>query len=190
MNLDEHLAGIVARDEEAFARWMAGAEHVIRARLRSFAAQIDVEAVLQETLMKAWEVAPRVEQDGKPNSLLRLSFRIARNAAISEVRRLRVRPVVTGEFEDQLDAASDGEMPATPDPLLRRVIEMCRDKLPPKPRKVFDLRLSSRGGDSDKTLAAQIDMAANTFLQNFTRARKLLAQCLAQNGVELQGDAK
>ncbi len=70
------------------------------------------------------------------------------------------------------------------------MIEMCRDKLPPKPRMVFDLRLSSRGGDSDKSLAAQNDMTANTFLQNFTRARKLLAECLAQNGVSLGGDGE
>jgi RNA polymerase sigma-70 factor (ECF subfamily) len=189
VDLDEYLAGIVERNEGAFARWISHAEPTLRASLRSFAATVDTEAVLQETLLRIWQTAPGVERDRKPNALLRYSFRIARNLAISEVRRTRSRPVETDDMERQLNAASGGEGPEPPDPLLRRVIALCRDKLPPKPRTALDLRLSSSGGQSDADLAAQLDMTKNTFLQNFTRARKLLAQCLSANGVRLEESA-
>lgn len=189
VDLDEHLAGIVERDERAFARWLEHAEPTIRASLRGFAAQVDTEAVLQETLLRVWQTAPRVERDRKPNSLLRFSFRIARNLAISELRRARLRPTEADEIERKLGSMAGGEGPEPPDPMLRRVIKLCRDKLPPKPRQVLDLRVSSGGGASDKELAAKLDMTKNTFLQNFTRARKTLAECLSTNGVCLNGGA-
>jgi len=53
-DLDRHLPAIVAGDAQAFAAWLAGAEPRIRASLRGFAAQVDVEAVLQETLLRVW----------------------------------------------------------------------------------------------------------------------------------------
>jgi RNA polymerase sigma-70 factor (ECF subfamily) len=31
-------------------------------------------------------------------------------------------------------------------------------------------------------------MSLNTFLQNFTRARKLLAECLAKRGIDLRSE--
>jgi len=189
VDLDEHLKGIVDRDEGAFACWISHAEPTIRASLRSFAAQVDTEAVLQETLLRVWQAAPRLERDTKPNTLLRYSYRIAKNLAISQVRRERSKPVATDAMERRLNEASDGQSPQPPDPMLRRVIEVCREKLPPKPRQALDLRLSSRGGQSDTDLAAELNMTKNTFLQNFTRARKLLAQCLSENGVSLEGAA-
>jgi len=187
VDLDEYLSGIVNRDQSAFARWMSHAEPPLRASLRSFAARVDTEAVLQETLIRVWETAPRVERDKKPNSLLRYSYRIAKNLAISEVRRARSNPVEAEVMERQLNEASGSEVPEPPDPMLRRVIQACRDKLPPKPRQALDQRLSSSGGKSDTDLAAELSMTKNTFLQNFTRARKLLAQCLSENGVSLEG---
>ena len=189
VDLDEHLTGIVERDEGAFALWISHAEPPLRASLRSFAATVDTEAVLQETLLRVWQTAPRVERDRKPNALLRYSYRIAKNLAISEVRRVRSKPVEADAMERKLNEASGGENPQPPDPMLRRVIAVCRDKLPPKPRRALDLRLSSSGGQSDTDLAAQLSMTKNTFLQNFTRARKLLAQCLSDNGVSPEGAA-
>src|SRR3989304_4469619 len=91
-NLDLYLSAIVAGDTRAFGRWMAGAEPPMRESLRSFARVVDVEAVLQEALIRVWSVAPRFVPDGGPNGLLRLGVRIARNLAVSEVRRARPRP--------------------------------------------------------------------------------------------------
>ena len=89
IDLDAHLPAIQAGDADAFGRWLAGAEPGLRESLRSFAASVDTEAVLQESLLRTWQVAPRVVSDGKPNTLLRLAVRIARNLAVSERRRLR-----------------------------------------------------------------------------------------------------
>lgn len=180
-DLDVHLAAIVAGDTRAFGRWLSGAESTVRDSLRSFATAVDVEAVLQEALLRVWQVAPRFEPDGRPNGLLRLGVRIARNLAVSEVRRTRATPVDA----DDLEAALAVVEPDTPDPMLRRAIVECRDKLPAKPRQALDSRLASAGGHDDVELAESLGMKLNTFLQNFTRARQLLVDCLKRKGIAL-----
>jgi DNA-directed RNA polymerase specialized sigma24 family protein len=182
MDLDVHLSALQARDTRSFGLWMAGAEPAIRASLRSFATAVDVEAVLQEALLRVWNVAPRFVPDGEPNGLLRLGVRIARNLAISEVRRTRARPTP----DEQLERASEDVNPALPDPMLRKTIAECHDALPDKPKQALGARLSSRGGQDDADLAASLGMRLNTFLQNFTRARRLLAECLRKHGVAVE----
>jgi RNA polymerase sigma-70 factor (ECF subfamily) len=177
IDLDLHLTAIVAGDARAFGAWLAGAEPEVRLSLRSFAAVVDVEAVLQESLLRVWQVAPRFEADGKPNGLLRLGVRIARNLAISETRRIRARPV------EDLDETIGAPVVSAPDPHLRAAIADCRDKLPDKPRAALDARLASGGASDDRALATTLGMQLNTFLQNFGRARKLLADCLGKRGV-------
>src|SRR5215475_7773077 len=136
VDLDTHLAAIAAGDPDAFARWMIGAERPLRESLRSFATRVDVEAIVQEALLRAWHVAPRVERDGA-NALLRMTLRIARNLAIDEARR--VRCVATDD--DDLDASLRfATSDAMPDPLLRDVIHDCSARLPAKPRKVLGAR--------------------------------------------------
>ena len=183
MDLDVHLAAIVGGDTRAFGAWLAGAEPRVRDSLRSFAAVVDVEAVLQETLLRVWQVAPRFVPDGRANGLLRLAVRIGRNLAVSEVRRTRATPTEGGDIEAALAAAE--APPGPPDPMLRRAIDECRDKLPARPRQALDARLTSAGGQADDDLAAALGMRLNTFLQNFTRARQLLADCLTRRGVTI-----
>jgi RNA polymerase sigma-70 factor (ECF subfamily) len=180
IDLDLHVPAIVARDAHAFGRWMAGAEGEMRASLRSFAAVVDVEAVLQEALLRVWQVAPRFAPDGKPNGLLRFGVRIARNLAVSETRRMKTRPIPDADDEPLLACE-----PEEPDPMLRATIVKCRDALPDKPRQALDQRLSSEGRDSDDDLAARLGMRLNTFLQNFGRARRMLAECLRKHGVSV-----
>ena len=177
IDLDVHLALIVAGDATAFARWLAGAEYTVRVSLASFAAVVDVEAVLQESLLRVWQVAPRFIADGEPNGLLRLAIRIGRNLCVSELRRTKTRPVEPSDLEPHLEQVR----PLEPDLLLRTAIIECRDKLPAKPRQAFDARLE--GGDEDRMLAVRLGMQLNTFLQNFSRARKLLAECLGKRGI-------
>lgn len=184
MNLDVHLPAIVARDTRAFGQWMAGAEGPVRESLRSFARVVDVEAVLQEALLRVWQVAPRFVPDGAPNGLLRLGVRIARNLAISEVRRTKSRPVSDEEME-ALTGAEPDVQPEPPDPMLRGVLEKCLELLPPQPRRVVALRLS-RAGEADVVLAEEVGMRLNTFLQNFGRARRLLGECLRKSGVAVE----
>ena len=183
IDLDTHLPNIAAGDPDAFARWVAGAELRLRASLTSVSTSVDVEAVVQETLLRVWQVAPRVEPDGKPNALLRLSIRIARNLAISDLRRRRVRPDMVTRLETE--APEEHAEPTVPDPMLRQAIAACREKLPGKPATALTARLDGPG-TPDPTLATAVGMKLNTFLQNITRARKLLAECLKRRGIDLE----
>jgi RNA polymerase sigma factor (sigma-70 family) len=183
MDTDAELSAIIAGDADAFGRWLAAAERPVRESLRSFAAVLDVEAVLQEALLRVWQVAPRFVPDGRPNGLLRLAVRIARNLAISEVRRLRTVPAEPDDVEAALAAAE--RPPAPPDPLLREAIRACRERLPEKPRQALDARIAGAGGRDDLDVAESLGMRLNTFLQNVTRARQFLADCLRKRGVVL-----
>lgn len=185
LDLDRHLPAIAAADPDAFGDWAGAAEAELRESLRGFAAAVDVEAVLQEALLRAWQLAPRLRPDGRPNALLRFALRAARNLAVDEARRRR-RVVAEGDeaLQRRLDAAAGGG-PAAPDPLLRRLIERCRDLLPGKPRQALEARLAAAGGEPDQAIAARLGQKPNTFLQNFTRARRLLAECLKGRGVAL-----
>jgi RNA polymerase sigma-70 factor (ECF subfamily) len=190
IDLDAHLSAIAAGDANAFGRWLAGAEPCLRDSLRSYAARIDTEAALQEALLRTWQIAPRHTPDGRPNSLLRLSLRIARNLAIDEVRRARAAPMEDEALEQALAATGDPEPRSGPDPFLRRVIDECKKLLPSKPAQALAARLASAGAEPDETLAERLGMRLNTFLQNFTRARKLLAECLAKRKVDLDAELR
>jgi DNA-directed RNA polymerase specialized sigma24 family protein len=187
---DGLLVEISAGDAAAFALWLAAAEGRLRDSLRSFAARVDVEAVLQESLVRVWQVAPRFVPDGRPDALLRLAIRIARNLAVSELRRIHLEPVEV-EVLERAAAAADGLLTGpdhTSDPMLRRAIEECRRRLPQKPAAALQARLDSGGAESDERLATSLRMRRNTFLQNITRARRLLAECLRRRGIDLAAE--
>jgi len=178
----EHLR-IADGDPAAFARFLARAEAAVRRSLTRFAAQVDVEAVLQEAFLRTWQAAPHVADDHRPDPLLRFTLRVARNLAVDEVRR--ARRVSPGELEAlERAAAEDAGEPGdgTPDPLLRRLIQACLELLPAQPRRALLARLAAAGGAPDATLALGLGMRKNTFLQNFGRARRLLADCLRAKG--------
>jgi DNA-directed RNA polymerase specialized sigma24 family protein len=180
---DELLPAIASGDRLAFGRFIAGVEIDLRRSLRPFAALVDVEAIVQESLLRGWQLAPRVEPDGRRNSLLRFVSRIARNLALSDIRRRREE--LPG---DETLSADVVDPPSVPDPLLRRVIADCFELLPKQPRAAIGARIESAGSDADTLLAERSGMKLNTFLQNVTRARKLLGECLETHGVALEGD--
>lgn len=186
-DLDEHLPRILAGEVEAFGSWMAGAESRLRDSLRSFAIRVDVEGVVQETALRIWQIAPRFVADGRENGLLRLAIRVARNLAISELRKYHVEPMEIDALDRQAQAYDPTEsgVPRVPDPLLARRIEDCLGRLPRQPGRAIAARVRSGGAESDETLAEGLGMRKNTFLQNITRARKLVADCLARHGVNL-----
>jgi DNA-directed RNA polymerase specialized sigma24 family protein len=178
---DHELVAIAGGDTEAFARWMAHAEGPLRRSLRRFATAVDTEAVLQEALLRIWQVADRCEPDGRPHGLLRLGLRIASNLAISEARRHRLQPGALGWELPDVNVEPSG----VPDAALREAIAGCRDKLPAQPGRAIAARLTDGGLRDDHELAAELGMRTNTFLQNITRARALLAACLERAGIDL-----
>lgn len=182
---DAELAAIAAGDDGAFARWLARADAPLRRSLRRFAGAVDTEAVLQEALLRVWQVAPRCVPDGRPHGLLRLAARIARNLAISDTRRHRLdRAAGATELPDAPEVPAI-EPASVPDASVRAAVAACRDKLPARPRLAIDARIAADGRDDDHTLAARLSMRTNTFLQNVTRARRLLAECLRRAGIDL-----
>lgn len=189
IDLDRELDGIVAGDPDAFGRWVAGAEAPLRASLRPLATRVDCEAVLQEALLRVWQVAPCCRRDERPNALLRLGLRIARNLAIDELRRARGTSADEETLEAALARAAAAVEPRAPDPLLRKTIDECRRALPGKPAAALEARLESAGAEPDQLLAERLRMKLNTFLQNVTRAKKLLADCLRKHGVEVEETA-
>jgi RNA polymerase sigma-70 factor (ECF subfamily) len=178
------LSRIQAGDADAFGVWASASERSLRLSLRAFAALVDTEAVLQEALLRVWQVTQRFTHDGRPNSLLRFAVRTARNCAISELRRSTPSREALDALERELEADTRVS-PVTPDPHLRAAIAECRAKLPPQPAAAMSQRLQSGGGEDDLTLAQRVGMSLNTFLQNFSRARKLLRACLEKAGITL-----
>jgi len=72
------------------------------------------------------------------------------------------------------------------DPWLRKLVIECREKLGHKPALALDARIGSAGAEPDTVLAARLNMRINTFLQNVTRARRQLADCLRRKGVAVE----
>jgi RNA polymerase sigma-70 factor (ECF subfamily) len=177
-DLDALLPAIVAGDADAFGRFVAGAEARVRDSIASFAAAVDLEAVVQECMLRIWQGAARFMPDGRPHGLVRLAIRIARNLAVSETRRHRP------ELLPDAALPEPAIEPQAPDPILREVIARCRERLPPQPAAALQARLDGPWR-ADAELALALGMRANTFLQNFTRARRLLARCLADHGVDV-----
>jgi RNA polymerase sigma-70 factor (ECF subfamily) len=132
-----------------------------------------------------WQTAPRFTPDGGPNALLRLGARIAQNLAVSELRRLELRATEDGMLERLCEETGAVDARPPPDPLLRRHIEECKDRRPDRPALALTERLGAGGGEQDDQIATRLGMRVNTFLQNFTRARRLLAECLSAHGVDL-----
>ena len=170
-NSDDLLPKIAAGDPTAFARWLGTAEGRLRDSLRSFAARVDTEAVVQE-------------------ALLRFAITIARNLAVSELRRNHRLETVEVETLEAMARRHELNPPPyrPPDPALRQAIEHCRARLPARPAAALDARLRSGGAEPDRTLAEGVGMKVNTFAQNLNRARRFLVDCLRQRGIDVHAE--
>ncbi len=184
----------VRRGSEAgFRAWLPLVEPVLWRTLRPFARAVDVEAIVQEALLRMWVVAPSQQLEGE-NASLRFALRLARNLAIDEARRrgreVPLAPDLPGGGDDGSDprpATEPAIDPAPPpDPLLRRAILACIDKLPRQPKTALRARLDAAGALPDRLLAERVAMQPNTFLQNVIRARRLVEECLAASGIAVQ----
>lgn len=183
--LDERCADMIFEEvrigsREAFASWLRLAELPLRASLRSFADRVDIEAVLQEGLMRMWSLAPTLKLEG-PDASIRFARRMVYNLAVSYVRKHRRE--VAG---DPPDLPGDPEPDPAPDMVLRKVIDTCLSLLGSRPRMAIMARIRDEGASHDRELAEHAGMTLNTFLQNVVRARRLLRECFRSNGISLE----
>ncbi len=164
--------------QDAFTRWMGLVEMPIRRTLARFGHCVDVECVMQETLLRMWIFATRDPErvlTGE-NASLKFACAVAANVAHEETRRFRHAAPQTGP--------EPAETPPLPDPFLKKAILGCMRKLPPKPYRALLARVRE-GPRGDREAAAGAGMKLNTFLQNIVRARNLLRPCLEHQGVRL-----
>lgn len=172
-------------DADAFAEWMGIVEYPLRRSLAAFARAVDVEVVVQESFLRMWLIAcdPGRRLQGEKASL-KFAIRLARNVALEELRHTRLY-----QYFDEKDYDELPEMrvvPQLPDPALRRAIHECLDRLPEQPKTALNARIED-GHLPDRDLAQGARMKLNTFLQNIVRARRLMAKCLEDRGVNLEG---
>jgi RNA polymerase sigma-70 factor (ECF subfamily) len=163
---------------------MGRVERPIRVSLRPFARAIDVEAVVQEALMRMWLLATDREHAREltgENASLRFAIGMARNLARNAARRVRRERLLP---PDDLPEASVEPDP-TPDPGLRQAIDECLERLARRPREALLARLGAYQVLADRALAESLGMSLNAFLQNIVRARRQMADCLAGKGVPL-----
>lgn len=183
--LETLFASARTGDREAFGDWATRVERIVRASVRSFARYVDLEVVVQETLLRMWVLAtgPHPVLEGE-NASLRLALRVARNVAHEELRRARRGiPVALEDCEDAPELKA--EPPPGPDPALRRAIEECFESLPPRYGEALQHRVLLGYALPDRRLAAGLGLKLNTFLQHIVRARKAMADCLEGKGVDL-----
>ena len=181
--IDAAFAKARAGSHEAFADWMGGVELPIRLALRRFAQAVDVEAVVQETLLRMWLLSQDKERDlTGENASLRFAIGVARNIARSEARRWGREQLLPPE--DLPEASVDPE--PLSDPGLRRAIAECLARVAAKPLRALRARMDLGGLTSDRDIAQGLRMTLNTFLQNIVRARKQVAACLERKGISLE----
>jgi DNA-directed RNA polymerase specialized sigma24 family protein len=170
-------------DVAAFAEWMGRVERPIRFSLRAFARAVDVEGVVQETLLRMWLLARDQSRAlAGEDASLRYALGMARNLARAEARRLK--------REVHLPPENIPELPVPPDPPsdpgLFQAIRECFEKLARRPREALLARLRYGYAEDDRRVARLLRMTPNTFWQNIVRARRQLADCLRGKGVPLE----
>lgn len=180
--IDEAYRRTQRGDSDGFAAWVRCVEPALRKSLRGFARHVDVEAMVQEGLLRMWVLAPTLALEGDDASL-RYALRLVRNLALREAERMD-RFVPLPPAEEASAAVVDPDPPS--DPGLRRTILDCLGRLPAGPRAALRGRLSSAGRLADRELALGLRMTLNTFLQNVVRARIHLADCLRSRGVAVE----
>jgi DNA-directed RNA polymerase specialized sigma24 family protein len=181
--LDHLFPAVCQGDEAAFEAWMTEVEIPLRGSLGPFARAVDVESVVQETLLRVWVFAlERGHTLEGRNASLRWAIGVARNVARNEARR-------NGRMEflppEELPEVVVEPFP-TPDPALARLVRGCFEALTEKPRRALEARVERGHIESDRTLAEAVGMTLNTFLKNIGRARTLMADCLRDLGAPIE----
>lgn len=102
------IAGVVARDERAFAALYDRHVTVVHGSIARFLGDVSAaEEIVQETFLALWQRAPQYEREA--GSVLGWTLGIARNKAIDRLRAAGRRPRVVASWSQGSDDAEDPE---------------------------------------------------------------------------------
>ena len=159
---------------------MGRVERPIRASLGRFARAVDVESIVQETLLRMWVLATEGGRDLMgPDASLRFATGLARNLARNEARRMGRMSFLPSDGLPEVPVEAD----PSSDPGLATAIRDCMGRLSGKLRVVLEARIAHGAVAPDRELADRLRLKLNTFLQNVVRARQQLRKCLEGKGV-------
>jgi RNA polymerase sigma factor (sigma-70 family) len=179
-DIDRTWSRVRQGDRSAFAEWLKLTEIPLRMCLRRFARAVDVEEVMQEGLLRLWVLAPDRDLKGD-NASLRYAVTVMVNLAKKTARRNGLLETI-GIDAKGVNPSVDPEPPS--DPGLARIIVLCFENLPPRPRQVIEALVEAGFALPHEELARRNGMKRNTFIQNLVRGRKAIRECLRNNGVD------
>ncbi len=182
--LDDDFRRAQSGDPMGFEDWVRKVELPLRKGLRSFARHVDVEAIVQESLLRLWVLRSTLSLKGE-NASLRYALTVVRNLALQEAKRLQRFVPLPEDPDYSPDPPALPRSDPPPDPILRSAISDCIARLPAQPRNALVARLEGGGAEPDRALAARLHMRVNTFLQNVVRARRHLTECLESRGISI-----
>lgn len=157
-------------------------EMPIRLSLRSFARAVDVECVVQDTLVQMW--IRRGEGCGPlgENASLRYAIEAARDVARSQASRTGCEALLPHDDVPELELPPDMEA----DLALRKAMLDCFNKLEPEEEHNLRWRMEL-GWVRDVHFAEKYHMTTAALSETIARARKRVVRCLAQQGIKLEG---
>jgi RNA polymerase sigma factor (sigma-70 family) len=133
---------------------------------RFFVRREDVEDMVQETFLRAYE-SERTQKIRLPKAFL---FRIARNLALSEIaRKSNLLTICMGDLDD-LEVMDSRISPEADLEIDRQIDALCRiaESLPPQCRRVLVMRKVL--GFSHQEIARRMNISARTVEKHLTKA--------------------
>jgi len=183
METDDHdrdlLARIAKRDSAALrALYMSHNVRVYRFVLRLAGNENLAEDVVSETFLKVWQKAASYTGQAKVTTWL---LTIARNEAISVLRRKKEAPLDAEQAEAQEDESDTQEI-ATAKKDKGAIMRACIDKLSEAHREVIDLVYYQELAIFE--IAEMLDIPENTVKTRMFHARKQLSEHFRRAGID------
>lgn len=177
---DEELVARVARRDSAALRALYSLYNVrvYRFVLRLVRNEALAEDVVAETFLKLWQKAGTYKGGSSVSTWL---FTIARNEAISQLRRRRDSQLEDGKAEAMEDDRDNQETVAAKKDK-GTLMRACIDKLSDAHREIIDLVYYQEMSVADAS--AVLDIPVNTVKTRMFHARKLLSEHFRRAGVD------
>lgn len=169
-------------DAGSFTRQWEEAQLSVRAYLNSFLSDRSaVDDCIQEVALLAWKKGPR--PDAGREAFTGFCIACAKRIAMGEVRkkyRNRLRLLSPDIVANLADTVAEMEMAETASPALRiSALQSCLDSLEPAPRRLLDLRYTSKDPAALQREAKATGKSIDALYKKLERLRTLLRECVA-----------